>query len=193
MPPVRGSGHWGPQFCLVALIFVMEFKLGAALEPGLAAQQLELNHYHHYEELHGLFSRLSSKNQDIARLYSIGKSVMGRELLVLRVSAGMVDVPATTKAHNDTLAFPPNGNKPMFKYVANMHGNEAVGRELVVNLALFLIKGYRDNHPRVRHLLDTVDVWLMPSLNPDGFEASSEGNCYMVRLLQSPYAMHTLK
>ena len=69
--------------------------------------------------------------------------------------------------------------KPMFKYVANMHGNEAVGRELVVNLAAFLLDNYGKDD-RVTELVNGTDLWLMPSLNPDGFEAATEGNCYQV-------------
>ena len=32
--------------------------------------------------------------------------------------------------------------KPMFKWVANMHGNEVVGRELVINMAKYLLTNY---------------------------------------------------
>ena len=71
--------------------------------------------------------------------------------------------------------------KPMFKWVANMHGNEAVGRELVVNMALYLLRNYGSD-PRVTSLVNGTDLWLMPSLNPDGFEDAKEGHCYnMVR------------
>lgn len=67
----------------------------------------------------------------------------------------------------------------MFKWVANMHGNEAVGRELVVNMALYLLANYGTDD-RVTRLVNATDLWMMPSLNPDGFEAASEGHCYQV-------------
>ena len=67
----------------------------------------------------------------------------------------------------------------MFKYVANMHGNEAVGRELVIFMTQYLLHNYGKDD-RVTKLVNNTDLWLMPSLNPDGFEAASEGHCYQV-------------
>ncbi|CAL1286129.1 unnamed protein product [Larinioides sclopetarius] len=60
--------------------------------------------------------------------------------------------------------------KPNVKYVANMHGNEAVGRELMLHLITYLINNYyTDNY--VRWLLDTTRIHIMPSMNPDGYNA----------------------
>ena len=51
----------------------------------------------------------------------------------------------------------------------------------IIFLAQYLLKNYgRDT--RVTELVDKTDIWLMPSLNPDGFEKASEGNCYQVGL-----------
>ena len=54
-----------------------------------------------------------------------------------------------------------------------------MGRELVIFLAEYLIKGY-GTIDRITKLVNTTDIWLMPSLNPDGFAAAEEGHCYQV-------------
>ena len=64
----------------------------------------------------------------------------------------------------------------MFKYVGNMHGNEAIGRQLLIYLAEFLARHYdRDN--RVANLLNNTEIFLLPSLNPDGYDRATEGEC----------------
>lgn len=112
--------------------------------------------YHNYEEITNLFRDLNSTYPHLARLHSIGKSVQNRNLWVLEISENV---------HNRTL------REPMFKYVANMHGDETVGRELMVFLAQYLLKNYGSD-ARVTKLVNTTDIFLMPSLNPDGYESS---------------------
>ncbi|XP_040575872.1 carboxypeptidase D [Lepeophtheirus salmonis] len=126
---------------------------------------VSMDHYHNYTQLETIFKNLTNSYPTLARMYSIGKSVEGRELWVLRVTVG---------AHEEDRKL----RKPMFKYVANMHGNEALGRELVIYLSDYLLSNY-GKITRVTSLLESTEIWLMPSLNPDGFEASSEGNCYL--------------
>ncbi|CAG0917995.1 unnamed protein product [Notodromas monacha] len=66
--------------------------------------------------------------------------------------------------------------KPNVKYVANMHGNEAVGREVMLHFIQYLVLNYkRDDY--VTWLMDNTRIHIMPSMNPDGFEASDEGRC----------------
>ena len=95
-----------------------------ANEPGI-----DLSHYHNYTTIESLFTKLQNDYPELAKLYTIGKSSQGRELYVLRISSGLNQVPPEDDPE-DHLEFQLNG-KPMFKYVANMHGNEAIGRELV--------------------------------------------------------------
>ncbi|KAJ8675417.1 hypothetical protein QAD02_011203 [Eretmocerus hayati] len=118
--------------------------------------------YHHYNELKKLFDKLQQEFPSLARVFSIGKSVEGRELLVLEISQNV--------GRRKLL-------KPMVKYVANMHGDEPVGRELMIYLAQYLLYNYGKD-PRVTRLVNNTDIFIMPSLNPDGFEKSKEGNCY---------------
>lgn len=117
---------------------------------------LSPSHYSNYEELTDLFRDLNSTYPHLARLHTIGKSVQNRDLWVLEISENV---------HQRSLG------EPMFKYVANMHGDETVGRELMIFLAQYLLKNYGSD-ARVTHLVNTTDIFLMPSLNPDGYEAS---------------------
>ncbi|XP_021002505.2 carboxypeptidase D isoform X1 [Parasteatoda tepidariorum] len=117
--------------------------------------------YHNYEQMTKLLHDISREHPDFALLYSIGKSVQGRELWVMVLSRYPNEEPLL---------------KPNAKFVANMHGNEAVGRELMLHLISYLINNYyTDNY--VRWLLDTTRIHIMPSMNPDGFETAVEGQC----------------
>lgn len=108
------------------------------------------------KELEKLFEQLQKSYPELAKVYSIGKSVQGRSLLVLQITK---DVGLSHET------------RPAVKYVANMHGDEAVGRELVIDLAKYLLTEYGKDE-RVTKLVDNTDIHLMPSLNPDGFDNS---------------------
>ncbi|XP_055935683.1 carboxypeptidase D-like isoform X2 [Argiope bruennichi] len=117
--------------------------------------------YHHFPQMTAILRQLANEYPELTKLYSIGKSVQGRDLWVMLVTSDPNEEPLL---------------KPNVKYVANMHGNEPVGRELMLHLLSLLLDGYgKDNY--ITWLLDNTRIHIMPSMNPDGFEASSEGEC----------------
>lgn len=56
----------------------------------------------------------------------------------------------------------------IFSQVGNIHGNEVVGRQILLRTIAHLIE--KDGvDPRVTRLLNTTDIFFLPSMNPDGF------------------------
>ena len=117
--------------------------------------------HHNYVALEKVLKGLAASYPLITRLYSIGKSVEKRQLYVLEISNN----PGVHEL-----------GEPEFKYVANMHGNEVVGREMLLLLAKLLLENYGHNS-NITNLVNRTRIHLMPSMNPDGWERSIEGDC----------------
>ncbi|XP_004700518.1 carboxypeptidase M [Echinops telfairi] len=118
--------------------------------------------YHHQEAMEAFLKTVAQNYSSITHLHSIGKSVKGRNLWVLVVGR-------SPKEHRI--------GTPEFKYVANMHGDETVGRELLLHLIEHLVT-HDGRDPEITNLINTTRIHIMPSMNPDGFEAVQKPDCY---------------
>ncbi|XP_058064234.1 carboxypeptidase M isoform X2 [Anopheles bellator] len=117
--------------------------------------------YHNHDEMTRYLRATTARYPNLTALYSIGKSAQGRDLWVLVVSSS---------PYEHMLG------KPDVKYIGNIHGNEAVGRELLLHLIQYLVSSYGSD-PYIKWLLDNTRIHILPSLNPDGYAASKEGTC----------------
>lgn len=113
--------------------------------------------YHSNQEVAQYLQQVNASNPDVAHLYSIGRSVLGQQLWVLALGRH-------PRSHATGI--------PEFKYVANMHGNEVLGRVLLLQLIEELLRGYRDNQTWALRLMDSTRIHILPSMNPDGFDAA---------------------
>jgi predicted deacylase len=117
------------------------------------------------EEIEKELKSVTKNAPQISRMFSIGKSNKNRDLWVIKISKD-VNV---------------DDNRPEFKFIANMHGDEIVGRELMVRLIKDLLAGYGKD-PVITNLIDRVQIYIMPSMNPDGAALSIRGNAKYVDL-----------
>jgi carboxypeptidase D len=117
--------------------------------------------HHNFTGLKTILTHLNNQYPHLSKLYSVGKSVEGRDLYVFEIS----DNPGVREP-----------GKAELKYVGSIHGNEVVGREIMYLYALYLLQNYGKDD-RVTRLINNTRIHLMPSMNPDGNEKSILGQC----------------
>ncbi|KAM8770982.1 adipocyte enhancer-binding protein 1 [Rhynchonycteris naso] len=124
----------------------------------VTTDDLDFRH-HSYKDMRQLMKVVNEECPTITRTYSLGKSSRGLKIYAMEIS----DNPGDHEL-----------GEPEFRYTAGIHGNEVLGRELLLLLMQYLCREYRDGNPRVRSLVHDTRIHLVPSLNPDGYEVASQ-------------------
>ncbi|XP_041602121.1 inactive carboxypeptidase-like protein X2 isoform X1 [Vulpes lagopus] len=116
--------------------------------------------HHNYKEMRQLMKVVNEMCPNITRIYNIGKSHQGLKLYAVEIS----DHPGEHEV-----------GEPEFHYIAGAHGNEVLGRELMLLLMQFLCQEYLAGNARIVRLVEETRIHILPSLNPDGYEKAYEG------------------
>ncbi|CAB3379664.1 Hypothetical predicted protein [Cloeon dipterum] len=116
--------------------------------------------HHDNKEMLDLLQQVHKRCPGITRVYNLSEtSVRGVPLSVIEFSTH----PGLHKLR-----------EPEFKYIANMHGNEVLGRELLLKLAHYLCEQYLSGDQSIQKLVNLTRIHLMPSMNPDGWQLATE-------------------
>lgn len=133
-------------------------------ELGLQEEFLD-ERYYNISEIAHLLNKIEKQYPTIAQVHEIGVSSLGQSILAIEITSNV--------GKNRRIL------KPMFKYIANMHGDETVGLQLLLYLVQYLTMYYGVNH-RVTRIVDTTDIYIMPTLNPDGYSVSHVKHFYII-------------
>jgi hypothetical protein len=121
--------------------------------------------YHTYEEVYAVLDSFVTQYPTICRLDTIGHSVQNRPIWAMRVT----DYPDSEEY------------EPEIRLAGNMHGDEHIGTEVTLYFLRFMLENYISN-AIVQDLIDNHELWILPTINPDGKVANTRRNANYVDL-----------
>jgi len=111
--------------------------------------------YKSYQESCDFLLKCVEKYPNLINVQSIGKSYEGREILLATVSLNVAYA----------------NLKPALLFTGTVHAREWIGNELGIEFIDYLLKNHQNN-PEILTTLTHNTLYLVPCLNPDGFEYS---------------------
>ena len=115
-------------------------------------------YYHTYAENEQIIDDAVAAHPGIAKKFSIGKSYEGREIWGIKIS----DNVATDE------------NEPEVFIHGLTHARERASNEMALYLIQLLTNNYATD-PRIKAIVDSREIWIVPMLNPDGAEYDMSG------------------
>ena len=112
--------------------------------------------FHSYEETLAEFTKLAQDHPGIASLVTLGRTYENRSIFALKISK---DAAVDDSSKFDVLI------------TGNHHAREWISIEPPVYFANRLINGYATD-ATIRHLVDRLQIWIVPIVNPDGLAYS---------------------
>lgn len=103
---------------------------------------------------------IASNYPDIVRLHNIGQSVQNRDIWVMEIT----DNPDTDET-----------DEPEVRMAGNIHGDEFMSFEIMRLLMDYLTTNYGTD-PFITEMVNTREIWVIPSINPDGHENGTRSN-----------------
>jgi len=118
--------------------------------------------YHTYDEMVAELRQLEKDYRGLASLFSLGKSMEGRELWAIKIGQ-------ETGAEN--------GDKAAIAYLGTHHAREHVSTEVPLRFARELLERELVD-PDIKSLLKSTDIYIIPMVNPDGSMYDIENRRY---------------
>ncbi|HSN49783.1 MAG TPA: M14 family zinc carboxypeptidase, partial [Bacteroidales bacterium] len=137
------------------------------------AEVMQWDSYPTYSQYDSIMRFLASSYPALCVLDTIGKSINGRLVLVLKISDNCKT----------------DETEPEVFYTSSIHGDETAGFILMLRLSEYLLKNYSLNN-RVKNLVDNLEIWINPLANPDGTYRNSNYILSPVRFNANGYDLN---
>lgn len=115
------------------------------------SQAMAWESYPTYTQYDSIMQSFKTLYPSLCKLETIGTSIYGKNVYVLKIS--------------DNVSV--DEDEPEVFYSSTMHGDETGGYIMMLRLADYLLKNYNTG-PRVKNLVDNLEIWINPLANPDG-------------------------
>lgn len=113
--------------------------------------------YHNYAEMVADVQDFAAAHPTMAHLFSLGTTYEGRNIIGIRISDDATD----------------NLSEPGVFFVGQHHAREHLTVEVVLNMMHMFLE-----RPQTSDLVRTRQIYIVPSLNPDGSEYDIQGGSY---------------
>ncbi|HPE18970.1 MAG TPA: M14 family zinc carboxypeptidase [Tenuifilaceae bacterium] len=115
------------------------------------ADMANWDRYPTYETYREMMKKFEQDYPAICKLDSIGTSIEGRKIYVIKISDNVLIDEA----------------EPEFFYTSTMHGDEATGYVLMLRLIDYFLSNYGSD-TRVDNMVNNLAIYINPNANPDG-------------------------
>lgn len=119
--------------------------------------------YNDYFEVLDELDNLLQEFPHLIHKESIGKSVEGRDIWMIRIGQ---DIHTTL------------GQKPAVLFLGGHHAREHLSVEVPLRFTKWMMREYASGNPRIRNIIETREFHLIPMVNPDGLEYDIAGSRY---------------
>jgi carboxypeptidase T len=114
-----------------------------------------------FRSLKADLSALAQQYPQIAQMISLGQSHEGRDIWAIKISD---DVQTEDLSEPEAL------------FIGGQHAREWIGVEVPFLIAQYLVQNYATDE-RVQKLIDNLEIWIVPMVNPDGHEYTRLDPC----------------
>jgi PKD repeat protein len=122
--------------------------VAALLLIGSGRMMADWDQYPNYLGYENMMYQFGIDHPDKCEIITLGTLQSDRKLLVAHINNGS------------------SAGKPKFLYTSTIHGDETTGWMLLLRLIDYLLENPEE--PECRNVLDNIDLYICPNLNPDG-------------------------